>query len=561
LTLCLRPDKFTRFHAAVNVLDGAAPTDIAVTTLMVRRRRIPLATLLAAVAALLLSTACGGDATTGAAGRRTIVDSRDRRDPGTLDPARASDVANGRAVSYLYDGLTAFAPDGSLRPGLASSWNVSPDGREYVFHLRSGVRFHDGSAFGARNVVKSFHRVLDPKESGTRPWPLYPIRGSRDFAAGRAGSISGIVAVDDTTLRITLDTALAIFPKFLAMPMASILPDSVPPDIAERPNGTGPWRLVEWRHDDYLLFARNPEYFGGAPRADSLRARIIAEPSTAVAEFETGNVDLLYIPEAETGQWEDNEDRRSMLSSAPALRLWYVAINTTRGPLRDARVRQAINHAVDVRTILQRLIGGRGRQAAGVVPPSLPGADTARAPYAFDAARARRLLSDAGHPNGIDIDLWHSEDPTFVRVAQTIQAYLGEAGIRARLVQRDGNAARAAARNGETDLYLKDWYADYPDAENFLYPLLHTVNRGVGGNVSFYSNPGYDALVNEARVAVDEARRIELYRQADSLQFADAPMIYLVFYNELFAVQRWIRGFEVPVIFNGQRWTNVSIEP
>jgi oligopeptide transport system substrate-binding protein len=91
--------------------------------------------------------------------------------------------------------------------------------------------------------------------------------------------------------------------------------------------------------------------------------------------------------------------------------------------------------------------------------------------------------------------------------------------------------------------------------------LLHTVNRGVGGNVSFYSNPRYDALVNEARVAVDEARRIELYRQADSLQFADAPMIYLVFYNELFAVQRWIRGFEVPVIFNGQRWTSVSIEP
>ncbi len=146
-------------------------------------------------------------------------------------------------------------------------------------------------------------------------------------------------------------------------------------------------------------------------------------------------------------------------------------------------------------------------------------------------------------------------------MAQSIQAYLAEAGIRAKLVQRDANAARAASRNGETDLYLKDWYADYPDAENFLYPLLHSENRGAGGNVSFYSNARYDSIVSAARRELDDGRRIALYRQADSLAFADAPMVYLVFYNELFAVQPWIKGFEVPVIFNGQRWTDVTIEP
>jgi peptide/nickel transport system substrate-binding protein/oligopeptide transport system substrate-binding protein len=270
-------------------------------------------------------------------------------------------------------------------------------------------------------------------------------------------------------------------------------------------------------------------------------------------------VDLLYVPEAETPRWEQTDEKKARLVSAPALRLWYVGINTTRGPLADARVRQAINHAIDSRTILARLVGGRGRLAAGVIPPVLPGADTTRAPYAHDPARARQLLAAAGHPNGIDLRLWHSTDATFTRVAQSIQAYLNEAGIRTTLVQREAAAMRAAARNGETDLVLKDWYADYPDAENFLYPLLHSANRGLGGNVSFYSSRAFDQLVDRARAERDDEARAALYRQADSLAFADAPVAYLFFYNELFAVQPWIRGFEVPTIFNGQRWTKVEI--
>ena len=507
--------------------------------------------------ALLIAAGCGGENT--APERRTLVDSRDRYDPRTLDPARAVDVPSGRAVGYVFDGLTRFAPDGSLQPGLAERWDVSSDGREYVFHLRRGVRFHDGRPFTARSVVRSYERVLDPGAGGARGWPLYPISGARDFAAGRVRRIGGLEAVDDSTIRIRLDTAFAIFPKLLAMPITMIVPDSVGADFSERPIGTGPWRFVEWRHDDYLLFARNQEYFGGAPKEDSLRARIIAEPSTAVAEYETGNVDLLDIPEAETAQWRNTDGRKERLQSVPGLRLWYVVINTKRGPLSDVRVRQAINHAVDVQAMLQTLLGGRGRRAAGVIPPTLPGADTSRAPYAHDVARARQLLTEAGHPNGIDVELWHSQEPTFVRAAQTIQAYLGEAGIRARLVQRDANAARAAAFKGELDLYLKDWFADYPDAENFLYPLLHSDNVGVGGNTSFYTNPRYDSLVTASRRELDDARRIALYRQADSTAFADAPMVFLVFYEELFAVQPWLRDFKVPVIFNGQRWTDASI--
>jgi peptide/nickel transport system substrate-binding protein len=497
----------------------------------------------------------GGDA----GHRRTLVDTRDRYDPKSLDPALSTDVPTGRAVSYLFDGLTRFSADAKVGPSLATRWEVTPNGLTYLFHLRAGVRFHDGTSLHASDVVHSFTRVLDPSNKAGRPWPLYPIAGARDFAAGKATSIAGLAAVDDSTVRITLDTALAIFPKLLAMPVASVVPAKIPADFGEHPVGTGPWTLVSWQHDDFVLLAPNREYFGGAPTLDSLMIRIIPEPSTAVAEFESGNVDLLYVPEADAQRWEQTDEKKALLTTAPALRLWYVAINTTRGPLKDVRVRQAINHAVDVRTILDKLLGGRGRLAAGVIPPTLEGADTARAPYTYDPALAKKLLADAGYTKGLYIDLWIPQDPAFARVAESIQSYLAVVGIHAKLIQRESAAAREAARKGQADLFVKDWYADYPDAENFLYPLLHGANRGVGGNVSFYENPAYDRIVSQARAEQDSARRATLYREADSLSFVDAPMIYLWFYNELYAVQPWVKGFVAPTIFNGQKFTDVTI--
>jgi ABC-type transport system substrate-binding protein len=491
--------------------------------------------------------------------RRTIIDSRDNYDPRSLDPAKSTDVPTGRAVGYVFDGLTRFTPDARVVPALATRWEISADGRTYTFHLRPGVTFHDGTPFVARQVLHSFERALDPKERGGRGWPLYPISGAKAFSNGKASSISGLTARDDSTLVVVLDEAFPIFPKLLAMPVAAIVPDSTPANFGEHPIGTGPWRFVEWKHDDYVKFARNDKYWGGPAASDSLMARVIAEPSTAVAEFESGNVDILYIPESDTRQWENTDERSATLTSAPGLRLWYMAINTTRGPLKDVRVRQAINYAVDARTLLDQLIGGRGNVAGGVIPPALDGGDSTRH-YAYDTTKAKQLLADAGYANGIDVDLWTGQTPPFPRLAEAIQSYLAKVGIRAKIVQRESAAMREAARKGETDLALKDWFADYPDAENFLYPLLHSANKGVGGNVSFYQSQAFDKLVDAARREPDDAKRVTLYRQADAVAFNDAPMLYLFFYKDLDAVQPWIRGFQVPSILNGQDMRGVSIE-
>ncbi|MGH7616408.1 MAG: ABC transporter substrate-binding protein [Gemmatimonadaceae bacterium] len=508
---------------------------------------------------VLADLALAGCGSPGAPHRHELIDSRDNYDPRSLDPALSTDVPTGRAVGYLFDGLTRFSPDARVEPALAERWDVTPDGMTYTFHLRSGVTFTDGARVTARTVADSWRRALDPATKSGAAQFLFPIKGAQEVNAGKAATISGVTVRDDSTLVVTLAEPLAIFIKMLAMPVASVVPERTQPDFGEHPVGTGPWKLVEWKHDDYLLFAKNPGYYLGAPKTDSLRARIIAEPSTAVAEFESGNVDVLQIPATQAADWLEDESRKPMLMSTPALELVYIGINTTRGPLADARVRQAINYAVDTKRIIERLVSGRGTEAAGVIPPILGGYDSTRKPYAYDPARAKQLLAAAGHPNGIDIELWSSTVPLYLTIAQTVQAYLNAVGIRVKLVQREAAAARGAARKGQTDMIIKDWYADYPDAEDFLYPLLHSANRGAGGNVSFYSNPTFDSVVTMSRRELDETKRNALYRQADSIAFNDAPMVFLYFYNELYAVQPWIKQFVPPVIFNGQRWTDVTI--
>ena len=531
-----------------------------------RRLRLPpvlaSARTLAPLALLGASAALGGcRGGDGSPDRRTFVDSRDTYDPRSLDPALSTDVPTGRAVSYVFDGLTRFTPDARVVPSLARRWEISPDGITYTFHLHQGVTYHDGRPFRAADVAASFTRALSPQNKGGRAWPLLPIRGATALADGKATTLAGVSVVNDSTLVVTLEEPLAIFPKLLAMPVASIVPSNAGADFGQKPIGTGPWKLVEWKHDDYLKFARHEKYFAGTPGADTLVARIIPEPSTAVAEFESGNVDLLTVPLGETRQWEQTDERSARLQTAPALVLYYVAINTTRGPLRDARVRRAINHAIDTRTILERLIAGRGRLAAGVIPEAVDAqAAGARQPYAYDIARAKQLLTEAGHPNGIDIELWSSQDATLARLTQSVQGYLNAAGIRAKIVQRDASSVREAARNGQVDLFVKTWYADYPDADAFLTPLLASQSRGVGGNYSFYANAAVDSLVTRARRIQDDAERARLSRQADSVAFADAPIAYLFFYNDLYAVQPWIRNFQPPVIFNGQRWLDVKFE-
>jgi ABC-type transport system substrate-binding protein len=511
----------------------------------------------ASIVFVCLLLACGGAPGTGLVYYETY-------DPRSLDPALSTDVPTGEMVTLVFDGLTEFDPDGRLLPGLADRWRAERSGQRYVFHLRPGVKFHDGRPLVAADVKRSFLRVLDPATRGGRVWPLLPIAGADDYAAGRAPDVRGIELLGDSGLAFTLTEPLAVFPKFLAMPVAAVVPAPVPADFGQRPVGTGAWRFVEWRHDDDLRFARNPDYWGGPPLAESLTVRIIPEPFTRGAEFLAGRLSVAEIPFGETAKWE--QEHPAWLQRKPALRVLYVALNNRRGPLRDARVRRAINHAVDVPAILRTVWNGRGIAARGAIPPALGGggggADTTRAGYGYDTVTARRLLGQAGYANGFAVQLWRSgTNVEQGRVAQAIQAQLEGVGIRVEVVARDASSMREAARKGEADMALLDWWADYPDGDNFLYPLFSSASFGPGGNYSFYSDPVTDSLLLVARRTTDDTAREALYRRIDGRVYDAAPWLYLWFPVDLWAQHPSVAGWDLPVIFNGQRWTTVRRVP
>ena len=225
-------------------------------------------------------------------------------DPASLDPALSNDVQSGEVVTLLFDNLVQYDADGRLQPGLASRWESDSTGTVYTFHLRTGPTFHDGRPIRAADVRASMLRALDPSTRGSRQWPLFPIRGAREFAAGKARTVEGIRVPDDSTIVFTLVEPLNIFPKFLAMPVAAVAPTPTPPNFDQAPVGSGPWRFVSWSHDDAIVLARNSDYWAGPPKEDSLTVRIIPEALTQAAEFETGNLSVVEIPFGETRRWE-----------------------------------------------------------------------------------------------------------------------------------------------------------------------------------------------------------------------------------------------------------------
>ncbi len=478
-------------------------------------------------------------------------------DPQTLDPALSTDVQSGEVVTTLFDNLTQFDVDGKLVPGLATRWEADSTGGVYTFHLRLDATFPGGRKVTAADSRASILRALAPGSRGGRQWPLLPIRGAADYAAGKAKDVAGIRVPDDSTIVFTLEEPLNIFPKFLAMPVAAVVPTPTPADFAQHPVGSGPWKFVSWSHDDAIVLARNEHWWGGAPKSDSLRIRIIPEALTQAAEYESGRLSIVEIPFSETRRWE--ADHASEIQRRPTIRDLYIALNTTRGPLRDVRVRRALNMGVDVKTMLSTVMSDRGVRAAGTIPPGIAGYDSTRAPYRYDPDSARKLLAAAGYGAGFPVKLWRSQRPELARLAQSVQQDLGRIGVKVEIVERDAPTVRAAVRNGEADLYLGDWYADYPDAENFTYPLFYSKNKGPGGNYAFLADPVLDSMILRLRTTTDEAEKSALARAVDARVFDAAPWIFLWFPIDMWAARPGLEGWRIPAVFTAQRWTEARL--
>ncbi|NIA18485.1 MAG: hypothetical protein GWO85_00145 [Simkaniaceae bacterium] len=468
-----------------------------------------------------------------------------------FDPSTATDFRSGRTMSFVYDNLVRFDVGTELVPCLAKAWDISENGRKYTFYLRRDARFFDGNPITAQDAVYSLTRILLPETASPQTWLFDRIVGAKDVIAGKTDTVSGLVAENDSTLVIRIVAPFAPFIQYLAMPSAAIVNYRQIENINVQPAGSGPWKLESWERDGEIIFVCNESYWGKNTKMSRLRIRILSEPMTRSAEFEAGNLDILDVPNVEVRAWQNHPRWGKYFYTEDDLSLYYVGMNCSRPPFNDIRLRKAMNLAVDREKIIEVLRFGVGIPASGPVPPSLlkgPPPD----PYPYDPEEALRLLDEAGFPQGFETKLWVAGDAEMYHVLEAIQSYWQAVGIRVELLRSDWNVFRTAVKAGKPDLYYLSWFADYPDGENFLYPLFHSQESMVKRNR--FSNAEIDSLIERIQALIASPERDSLIARTNKRVFEEAPWVFLWYPESNVVIQPWLKGFVSKLIFNAQRY-------
>lgn len=507
---------------------------------------------LVCLAALLCSCAGSHDPTT----FKSYLES----EPAGLDPAFAVDVPSGRLCALIYDGLLSPGDGAEVKGCLAERWDVSSDGTVYTFHL-TDARFSDGRRVTPSDVKYSLERLLRPDVGSPRGWIVSPVVGAEELRSGDREELEGVQVLDERSLSIRLKRPFPPFLSMLAMPAAGVVPAdwaaAVGDDGWRSPVCSGPWTVESWNEGDAILLSRNRQY-RNPPELEGIEFRILPERMTQVAEFEVGNLDHLSVPKAEIKRWTMDPEWAPRLERLVELAVAYIGLNNTKPPLNEVRVRRALNHALDLHAIVGGLMKGVAVASSGAVPPGLRGHDPSRTRYAYDPERAEELLAEAGYPGGFSMEIWYRDGGGAEQVLEAVQAYLKEIGVDVALQAREWGTLKEAVNKGIPDAYYLDWYADYPDAENFLFPLFHSDNWGGGGNRARFSDPVVDSLLVQAGQERDPDARYDLYRRIDGLVYSQAPWIYLWHPVKVELRQSWLKGPILHPLFYGRRYLDVT---
>ena len=485
--------------------------------------------------------------------------------PTTLDPALITDVMGGGIAAKIFNGLVRFNDKLDIVPDIAESWRISSDHRTYTFKLRKDATFSNGRRVTASDFQYSFERVLSPGTKASITWVLDRIKGARDVIAARTPHASGIRVIDDQTLELTLEKPFGPFLSLLGMSAAYVIPREAVtqfgPDFGSHPVGSGPYVLAEWLHGQSLtLFARN-DYFDGHPRVKGIVYRVIPEDLTAVLEFETGGLDALQIPASEHRRYTSEPKWRNQIIGRPGLNCYYLGLNNRRPPFQDIRVRQAVNMAIDRRRILETIFEKRGILAAGPVPPPLWkfGMGPKDEGYSYEPERAKKMIREAGM-EGKRIKIYISADPEVLDILEVIQQYLSRAGLIVEIVQLGWSAYKEALNKGEADAFWLSWWADYPDPENFFYPMFHSSNGGSAGNRTWYADRESDRLIEQAQSTPDERTRFTLYRRANDHIVRDAPWVFMWHRSDFYVFQQRVQDFKIYPIYSVDKGMDVSLK-
>ncbi|WP_210530148.1 ABC transporter substrate-binding protein [Rubellimicrobium arenae] len=465
-------------------------------------------------------------------------------DVATLDPAIGYDWQNWSMIKSLFDGLMDYVPGTTdLRPGLAESYEISEDGLTYTFHLRPGVKFHNGREMTAEDVVYSLSRVTNPATQSPGAGFFGMIEGFDAMMDGSATTLSGVTAVDPQTVQIKLSRPDATFLHVMALNFASVVPreavEAAGEDFGRQPVGTGAFRLAEWTLGQRLVFEKNPDYWReGVPYLDQITFEVGQEPVVALLRLQNGEIDVPGdgIPPAKFQEVMNDPAQAEHVVQGGQLQTGYITMNVTQPPFDNVDVRRAVNMAINKDRIVQ-IINGRAIPANQPLPPSMPGYTEGQEGYAYDPEGAKALLAQAGFADGIDTELYVMNTDPNPRIAQAIQQDLAAVGINASIQSlAQANVIEAGGAGTAPMIWSGGmaWIADFPDPANFYYPILGCAGAVEGGwNWSKYCNEELDAMATQADSISDPARseeRLKLWSDVYAKVMEDA--VWAPVFNE-----------------------------
>lgn len=488
--------------------------------------------LLVGVMSLFLFVACGDNSTKTDAkkGPKDTIVVAQGADAKSLDPHGTNDQPSSRISAQIYDRLVEQDNDMKIVPGLAESWE-QVDPKTVVFHLRKGVKFHNGEPLKASDVKFSLERMKNsPKVS-------YII-----------GAVDTIDVIDDNTVKITTTEPFGPLLNHLAHNAASILNEKAVKEAGEsygqHPVGTGPYKFVAWQSGDRVEMEANPDYFLGETPIKNLTFRAITEDSNRTIALETGEIDIAYdIQGLDKDRLKASENIKFI--EEPSLGIGYLGFNTRKKPFDNPKVREAIAYAINADDIIDAAYKGSATKANSLIGPKVFGHSDKPQFHEYNIEKAKQLLAEAGYPNGFKTKIWINDNPVRRDIAAILQDQLKQVGIEASVETLEWGAYLEGTARGDHDMFILGWVTVTGDADYGLYPLLHPSSFGGAGNRAFYENPKVTELLEKARTSVDQNERKELYEQIQIIAQQDLPYYVLCFQSQNAAMQKDVQNFNL----------------
>lgn len=467
-----------------------------------------------------------------------------------LDPIHTDIGESVKPIVNIFDTLIEYDERTTDRvPGLAKHWETSPDGLRWTFHLRDGVRFHDGTPFDAEAVVFTFDRLIEDNNPHVYS-SMIPYRP--DYL-----NIKAVRAINPLTVEFELARPSAVFEANLAMFPASIVSPTAVKQFGKRfgthPVGTGPFRFDRWTRDQELVLEANDEYWDGKPGVRRVVFVPILESAVAARQLERGDVHMVdHLPPADLATMSHVPGVN--VEEATGMNVAYLSMQNDKPPLDHPKVRQAIAHAIDKNRLIEVAYSGRATPAVNPVPRDMWAWNGDIQDRKFDLARAKQLLAEAQAERGfqlplkLDLFVMGSARPYMQQPLETavfIKESLREIGIEARIVVNEISQHFQRLSRGEHQLALAGWSSDNADPDNFLYALLDpdNINDSGGNNISRYRNPEVHRLLLAGKQELDRERREQIYRHTQELIFADTPLVPLVHTNIAIAERSRVKDY------------------